>query len=123
MSWWVSLRDAAGNVVSIEDSFEEGGTYILGGSTEADLNVTYNYGAHFETVFGSKGLEDPKRGIRTLIGMTGANAAPLLEKAVATLGTKVSKDYWEPSEGNAGYALSILLRWARQHPGAVFEVH
>ena len=28
--------------------------------------------------------------------------------------------YWKPTPGNAGYALNILLGWAREHPDAVW---
>ena len=45
-----------------------------------------------------------------------------LESAVNKLGTKTSSDYWKPTKGNAGYALSILLSWARQYPEAVWDV-
>jgi hypothetical protein len=45
-----------------------------------------------------------------------------LEEAVKELGTEKSNNYWESTPGNAGYALSILLKWAKQYPDAIFEV-
>ena len=51
-----------------------------------------------------------------------ADAIPLLENAVARLGTLRDEDYWQPTDGNAGAALAVLLGWARLHPDAVFHV-
>lgn len=97
------------------DRREDGGTYALGGSDEACLNITYNYSKFFKATI------DDKLGIRWLYGKTGKETEEVLAEAVASLGTKQSKDYWEATPGNAGYALSILLLWAKQHPDAVWN--
>lgn len=117
MSHDVSLmRD--GQTVEVEHHAGEGGTYALGGSQSADLNITYNYSEcyalcpRFQAIGRVRGLD----------GMSGADAIPILAEAVEILGTKKYADYWAPTPGNAGYALSILLGWARQHPDAVFSV-
>ena len=112
MSWWIYLEDDDGKNVTV-DRHEEGGTYCMGGTHEAELNVTYNYGV----VFRLAGLD-----FKGLQGMTGADATPILEAAVEKLGTSRFKDYWAPTPGNAGYALSIILRWAQEHPTARFRV-
>lgn len=114
MSWWVSLSKD-GKLVKVE-SHVEGGTYCLGGSDRADLNVTYNYSQFFSRCFGQKGLG-------RLHGRKAKSVTRLLEEAVRKLGTKRDDNYWKRTSGNAGYALSILLRWARQHPEAKFCVH
>lgn len=114
MSWWVHLvgpsavpdQDGEGVVV---ERHSEGRTYALGGTNTAELNVTYNYGKHFrfeETLHENKASE----------------VTPILEEAVQRLGTKRDSDYWNPTPGNVGYACSILLAWAKQHPDAVFRV-
>ena len=95
--------------------FEEGGTYVMGGSEIAELNITYNYSRFFYEQL------DAKEGIRWLYGKKAKDCIKRLEKAVKELGTKQYTDYWAPTHGNAGYALAILLRWAKQHPDAVFE--
>ena len=95
--------------------FEEGGTYSLGGSSEAELNITYNYSWFFYRVL------DKEKGLRCLYGKTGQETIKILEQAVAELGTDQYKDYWAPTPGNAGHALKILLRWARQHPTAIWR--
>ena len=107
MSWDISLCDENG-CVEVE-RFTEGGTYAIGGSTDADLNVTYNYGKHFD-------FRDE------LHGKKAADVIPLLEAKVAELGTERDRDYWNPTPGNVGYTLALLLRWAQQYPDAVFDV-
>lgn len=133
MSWWVYLRDHAAKPtcdfgadsphacpvpcyppVDVE-RHAEGGTYALGGTSDAELNVTYNYGGHFTRALGGgfKDVLDDKRA---------GDVIPLLEGAVAMLGTERDGDYWNNTPGNAGHALSILLAWARQRPDAIFAV-
>ena len=114
MSWWVSLNDENGSPVTV-DSFEDGGTYALGGSSEADLNITYNYSPHYYRHL------DEDEGLMWLRGKKAADTIERLETAIAALGTERDKDYWKATPGNAGYALSILLKWARQYPDAVFR--
>ena len=93
----------------------DGGTYALGGTTYAELNVTYNYGKHYYQHL------DEEKGLRWLYGKTGAETVERLELAVKALGTEQVADYWNPTPGNAGYALNILLGWAKQHPDAVWD--
>jgi hypothetical protein len=115
MSWWVYLEESDGTTVEVE-RFEEGGTRALGGSTEAELNITYNYSAQFQRVFPSKGLS-------WLHGKTGEESLEALKLGVQMLGTEQFRpDYWAPTAGNAGHALAILLRWAEQYPHAVWRV-
>ena len=66
MSWWVSLNDKNGNPLKVA-SFVEGGTIVVGGSREADLNITYNYGPlYYEHL-------DVRKGLRWLSKKTGAD--------------------------------------------------
>lgn len=120
MSWWISLN-RHGEAVKVE-AFEDGGTYMLGGSTEADLNVTYNYSRLFYLSLHDE-IAEGVRFADWLTGKTGREAIPALQKAVARLGTDRDKNYWAPTPGNAGAALATLLRWAEAHPDAVFDVH
>lgn len=115
MSWWIYLNNDD-NTPVVVDSHSEGGIYQLGGCSHPELNVTYNYGPHYYREL------DKDAGFKWLHGKTGAEAQARLEKAVAALGTNRVPDYWADTPGNAGYALSILLKWARQHPQARFRV-
>jgi alanyl-tRNA synthetase len=45
-----------------------------------------------------------------------------LENAVKVLGLVTSDNYWEATKGNAGYALNVLLSWAKQYPEAEWMV-
>lgn len=110
----------------------KGGTYQVGGSLNASLNVTYNYAPHFFRVFDP--LEKPRplapqwmhdnsdgvRGIRTIYGLTGAESLPLLDKAIAQLGDDVDPDYWKPTEGNAKRALTQLRALAAMRPDGLW---
>lgn len=96
------------------DNHEEGGTYALGGTTDAVLNITYNYAKFYYNHL------DKEQGIRWLYGKSGQETIDRLEQATELLGTVRNNDYWGATPGNAGYALSILLIWAKQHPGAIW---
>ena len=116
MSWDVSLLYGEKEKFAQVDNCEEGGTYAIGGSTDADLNITYNYSWFYHQCL------DKKEGIDWLDGKLAKDTIPRLEKAVKVLGVRRNQDYWADTPGNAGYALSILLGWAKQHPDSIFEV-
>jgi hypothetical protein len=114
MSYDIDLVDEEGKICKVK-RHAEGGTYVVGGTEEAHLNVTYNYSDHFyETL-------DEEEGIRWLYGKSGRECTTRLEAAVKALSTERSNDYWEKTPGNAGYALSTLLKWAKEHPNAKFR--
>ena len=113
MSWWVYLNDPeTGGSVEVP-AHEEGGTYQLGGADRAELNVTYNYGKVYALV-GFK--------LRDLHGRRALLTIPDLRRASSRLGTRRYSDYWAPTPGNAGHALSVLLGWAEANPDAVWDV-
>ncbi len=116
MSYWVYLFYKDEKEPAAVAAHSEGGTYVSGGTTRAELNVTYNYGAfYFETI--DRGL-----GLRFLDGKLGKETIAVLQDAVHKLGVERDSDYWAGTRGNAGHALSVLLGWARQHPEARFKV-
>ncbi len=88
--------------------FHEGGTQPLGGSDEASLNVTYNYSDKFD--------------FKSLDGKSGKETIKKMEKVVKNLGTEQSPNYWDSTPGNVGYAVFILLSWAKQYPDYIWEV-
>jgi hypothetical protein len=114
-----------GEVAKIEPHFE-GGTVcdhtltsegeLCFGNDKAELNITFNY-----CRFYYKWL-DKEKGIYWLDGKKAKETIERLETAVVLLGTERDDDYWKPTPGNAGYALSILLEWAKKHPDAVWDV-
>lgn len=123
MSYWVYLENEDG-CRCIIDRHEEGGTYAIGGTADAVLNVTYNYSWFYKRCLGEGDL-------RWLDGRQAAECIEQLDKAIGELGTDQHHsgcdpdapiDYWAPTPGNAGYALNILLGWARQYPNARFRV-
>lgn len=93
----------------------EGGTYAMNGTTDAELNITYNYSSFFYEHI------DQEKGLRWLYGRKAKDCIDRLAKACEALGVEQSQDYWESTPGNAGHALYILLEWAKQHPEGVFN--
>jgi len=98
-----------------EPHYLTGGTYQLGGTREAWLNITYNYSKYYYEHI------DKEKGIRLLYGKTGAESIPILEKAISELGDEKSSDYWEATEGNAKEALRDLLVLAKARPDGVWS--
>ncbi len=113
MSYWVYLEDADSGESVPAPNHTEGGTYAVGGVAKAELNVTWNYSEQYSR-FGFS--------LKHLNGLKASEATIRLTAMVAALGTETGDDYWEPTPGNAGKALAILLGWARANPEAVFRV-
>lgn len=116
MSYDIELVDpvSKGRIVFDKPHEIRGGTYMMGGCSEAWLNVTYNYAPHYYRLLSAE------KGIRILYDKTGADTIPLLEKAIAELGDDVDDDYWEPTEGNAKRALCGLLAFAKIRPDGIW---
>lgn len=118
MSYDIYLNDpVTGSTIELDAPHQmRGGNYVAGGTTEAWLNVTYNYGKFYrrDDVLGEKG-------IRTIYGMSGAESIPVLERAIAALGDETSDNYWEATEGNAKRPLMQLLAFARMRPDGVWD--
>ena len=98
MSYWISLRDVSEVVLDTNIVRAEGGTYILEGMSEAELNVTWNYAKHFN--------------YQQLGGLTAENALKLLRKAISSLNDDCDEDYWKPTEGNVKESLVTLAEFA-----------
>ena len=116
MSYDIKLVDAVTKETLHVDNPHEmrGGTYCVGGTTEAWLNITYNYTEILYNVFGEKG-------IRTLYGMTEAESIPLLKSTIEKLSDDVDDNYWKATEGNVKRSLSQLLALAQMRPDGVWS--
>jgi hypothetical protein len=90
----------------------EGGTYCVDGTNLAQIDVTYNYALHYNAFW--------SQGIVGIYHRKASDVIPELEKAVEALGVECDDSYWRPTPGNAGYALSVLLSWAKQYPNGIF---
>lgn len=98
------------------NKIEYGGTYQLGGTTECDLNITYNYSPHYYKEFPND------EGIFWLNGQYAKNTIKELENVSMALGSRRNSDYWKSTKGNAGYSIKILLGWARENPEGIWMV-
>lgn len=116
MSYDIDLTDPiTGEILELDSPHQlRGGTYQIGGTTEATLNITYNYSEIFCKVFG----ED---GIRCLYGKSACGTIPALQKAIDSLGNDVSDNYWEATEGNAKRVLIQLLTLAKLRPDGIWQ--
>lgn len=108
MSFDVGLLDDEGYLVPVPHFEGEGGTFTIGGSEYAELNVTYNYSEIWS--------------VEEIDGLSGAESEPILAEQVERFGVERDANYWIPTEGNVGYMANILLGWARLHPNAKWEV-
>ena len=117
MSYDIDLADKDGDCFNSANHIQEGGTQVMGGTEETHLNITYNY-SWFYSLFINE-----KDGIRWLYDKKAKDCIKVLEKAVKKLGTNRSENcsYWCPTPTNAGYALGILLGWAKEFPEGVFK--
>jgi hypothetical protein len=112
MSWDIRLVGADGPCMVPHHA--EGGTVAMEGTTEARLNVTYNYSAvtrlvqfHFR---------------ESLHGRMARDTLAELRRVCDELPDRPYRDYWAPTPGNAGHAAAVLLGWAELHPAATWEV-
>ena len=103
MSYDIDLVDENEKPYKV-DKFSEGGTQVLGGSTESSLNITYNYSKFY------KDYLDEQEGIHWLHNKKAETTIIKLKATIKKLGTNKAIDYWAATPGNAGFALSILLK-------------
>ena len=117
MSYDISLRNPKTDEVleAPEKHFMYGGNYVLGGTKDLWLNVTYNYGEIYRDIFGH-------HGIHVLDNLTGGESIPIIEKAIRLLKDDVADNYWDATEGNARAALINLLTMARMRPDGIWKI-
>ena len=138
MSYDISLRDPVRKETIHFDTPHQikGGTYAVGGTSEAWLNITYNYSRWYykEGVFPDNG--EDYRGIRSIYGLSGADSIPILENAIKALEDMDEdlteeeirnyeehniKGYWLPTRENAIKPLYQLLAMAKMRPDAEWD--
>ena len=144
MSYDISLTDPVTHETLQGDHkhLMRGGTYIVDGTYDMWLNVTYNYSRWYnkEGIFPEgKPNEDgyTPKGIRTLDGMSGVDSLPILDKAIDKL-MRLKEDlteeeikeiesqgatgYWLPTRENALRPLFQLKVFAKLRPDGVWKV-
>lgn len=116
MSYDINIKDPdTGETIELDAKHNiTGGTYCIGGTTEAWLNITYNYAPFFYEVFGEKG-------IRTIYGMKVLDSLPMMIEACSKLQGQQDEDYWAPTEDNARAALLNLIYLGIQAPNGIWE--
>lgn len=87
-----------------------GGTFCIGGTRYAHLNITYNYAFFFYNFI------DTKLGIRSLYGKKVQDVIKILTPVIEKLGTRTEENYWLDTPGNAGKALQNLVDLMKMCP-------
>lgn len=111
MSYDISVVDEHGDMIELPEKHDIiGGTYAIGGTTFATLNITYNYSDFYYKHI------DKDNGIRAIYDKTLQEAIPMLDSAIEALGDEKpwTRDYWAPTAGNARAALENLREIARR---------
>lgn len=116
MSYYLYLfHPVTGEVLHLDSPHQmKGGTYAVGGTTELSMNVTYNYGIHYDGI--------GENGLNSIDGLTGAQSLPMLLECASGLGSDTSDDYWKATEGNAKLALLQLAAMAQLRPDGVWRI-
>ena len=117
MSFDLMLRDTDGNLFALDEPETWCGTQPVGGYTESELNITYNYSWYYRRFL------DEELGIRWLYGRTAKDCVARLEKAIEPFKDmrRYEKDYWADTPGNCVAPLIVLLGWCRKFPDGVFS--
>lgn len=96
MSYDISLKDPVTNIVAEvpghlmiggtykADYHPETGMFTPALNTQADLNVTYNYGHYYRDTY--------EKGIRAIYGKTGLESIPMLEKMIENIKEKYKEN-------------------------------
>ena len=138
MSYDIYLSDpVSGEVLELESANHmRGGTYAMSGTTEAWLNITWNYADWYYKPGVFAHTKKSSEGIRTIYGMTGAESIPILKKAISALESmtedisekerreyeeKGATGYWMPTRANAIRPLYQLLALAQMRPDGVWR--
>lgn len=137
MSYDIYITDESGKTLTLDTPHDlKGGTYAVGGTTEAHFNITFNYAKYFYSTI------DQEKGIKVIDGQKVVDTIELLTKAMKDLmklsdtfdlsvlpqsdwkwegpgkwnGKPVyegdylgSVRYWTPTPGNAAKAIKNLL--------------
>ena len=130
MSYDIRVINQDGEHVQLKERHVlTGGTYVLDGTTDAWLNVTYNYGDFFRKYV------DAEQGIRAIYGKSITEADELLTKAIEGIEKDYPEvfdddppgadDYWQSSPFNAVKALRNLRTIGelalKDHPDEALE--
>ena len=83
----IAIKTKAGETLRLPTTHNiAGGTFRLGGTDEAWLNVTYNYYRFFVRALG-------KNGIRTIYWLTPRESIPILDAAIVTSHRRLLRAY------------------------------
>lgn len=139
MSYDIYLKDpVTKEVIEFDEPHQmKGGMFAVGGTTEAWLNVTYNYAQYYydategdDRFFGKLWYDEPKNlGIRGIYGKTGAESIRMLQDMICRIEPMPDekcddpdcKGYWKPTAKNAIKPLYQLIAMAKMRPDGIWD--
>lgn len=113
MSYSVSLT-VDGEEVDVPH-FMEGPILPIGGTSKADMSITYNY-AEVYAIF--------EFSIWDLNGRVAKDMVQKMKDIIARIppGARKFTDYWAPTPGNAVVPLKLMVEWSELYPDAIWHV-
>lgn len=134
MSYDISLKDPVTKKTIEFDTPHQmrGGTFAVGGTLMAWLNVTYNYSCWYY----HDGVFPNGKGLRSIYGLSAADSVPVLESAIQKIQSfdenlfldRIDEckqngisGYWLPTRRNALAPLYQLLAMAKTRPDGVWD--
>ena len=141
MSYDIYLKDpVTGEEIEFDEPHDmRGGTYAMGGTRQAWLNVTYNYSGYyyaaaegddrFFCALPDLGYEARNQGIRGIYGKSGAESIPMLRDMIERIKPMPDEEcddpgctgYWKPTAANAVRPLYQLIAMAQLRPDGVWD--
>lgn len=139
MSYDITLKDPVTHeIIEFDEPHQmKGGMFAVGGTTEAWLNVTYNYAQYYydategdDRFFGQLWYDKPKNlGIRGIYGKTGAESIRMLHDMICRIEPMPDekcddpncKGYWKPTAKNAIKPLYQLIAMAQMRPDGIWD--
>lgn len=117
MSYDIDYVDDEGDYFVLDKPHKEGGTFVLDGTRDTCLNVTYNYSWYYYHYV------DKEKGIRWLYGKRGRECIERLRKAIEPFEDQelYIHNYWLATPGNCIKPLWIFLAWCEKWPNGIFK--
>lgn len=117
MSYDISIVDKNKNIVMLDEPFlDQGGTYAIDGTYEAEFNITYNYSKNIIKALGYSinDLQDKK---------VEDTLDDILNATLKLKDDDKTNSYWDNTEYNTKKALTSLLNLGLKAPNGYWDVN
>jgi hypothetical protein len=122
--WYIELQGRDGNPILLNTPIVN--DVMVPDGKFAAMVISFQHRQNLKTLGASEDfilrILGVSKGLMWLDGKEARACIQRLEVSVEDLGDKPSSNPFEPTRGNTGHALSILLNWAKAYPKATFRV-